>query len=1359
MQAGDVIDGRFEIADLVGVGGMGCVYRGLDRLNGQPVAVKVVGLKGTQAVERFLREASLMAELHHPGIVRYVAHGRTDAGPYLAMEWLDGSDLDAFLRSQGGTTERSSSVGTDPTVAELTRVDDASGVGLGPESELPASGTQRAGLPVADVLAIGLRVASALAELHRRGIVHRDVKPSNLFLAGGSPRQTKLLDFGTARFVSGQDKLTEAGVLVGTPWYMSPEQAVGREDLLPAVDVWALGCVLHEALAGRPPFEAKHPLAVLARIVVDEPPDLGALRPDLPEELVRIVRRMLEKNERSRIADGAAVHDALSEIVNRGAVAAASGRVVALGSSLPTLPCASLGHADAGAATAIDSPGARKRAVRPSGALTAVEARVLSLILARGHAPLPLLPELAARLAKGLERYGCALRPLADGMGSLLVTSVRARAPKDQASNLARAALFLRDELPAMSLVVATGRGQASADAPLGEVLDRAVARALELPPGDVGLDALTAAMLEGRFEVRASEHGAVLGGERETEGTRTLLGKPTLWVGRQRELAMLVATFEECVDEAAPRALLVTAPAGVGKTRLRHEFLHALGAAERDFGLLLAQGDALSAGSPFAMIGPAIRRAAGVLDGEPPERRRHKLVQRVTRGSSDPELQRAAPFLGELVGIAFGDDDNESLRAARGDPMLLGELMKKALVTWLRAECAARPLVVVLEDLHWGDQPSVAYLDALMQALPDAPLFVLALARPEIHDSFPGLWARHNIQELRLHQLSKGASEKLVRHALGERADATTLETIVSKAGGNPFYLEELVRFAAQGKLLSVPESVLGTVQARLHALDAEARRVLRAAGIFGEVFWESGVETLVGRETGAFKLAEWLEELGRQELIVERHPSRLPRQHEFKFRHALVQDAAYAMLTAEDRALGHRLAGEWLLSAGEQDPRVLAEHFARGGDRAQAVVWFHRAAEQAFDGNDLDGVLACVERALAAGAEGERLGSLLALKSHAAYWKSEYQAAKRYGEEALGALAAGGESWYRAAGSALVSAARTGDMAAVDGLFSRILATECGDDAGDAQLICLCRGTFQLIFNTQFQKADRALERIAELARSRPGLDALTRAQVHHVQGVRAAHAGDVPTFLEHLAAAVAAFERAGDTRNVSLERSTVAWCHAELGDVTRAVELGEASLASCRSLGAQQAVTYAKVNLGYVLSLQAGRAEDARSMLLEAVDECRAVMNLRLEGWARAHLANLEHDAGRPDAEYEHAELASERLEASPGLQAWALATLARALVRKGRAAEAVAPVERAMELLRELGGLLQGESLPPLALAGVRRALGDEHAARAAVTDARERLLRRAERVGAAQRAGFLALPVNAETLRLFEELGA
>lgn len=1350
MRAGDLIDGRFEIGELVATGGMGRVYRALDRLEGRSVAVKVIRLSGEVAVERFGREVALMAELHHPGIVRYVAHGTLESGPYLAMEWLDGKDLDAFLRAHGGgraaDTLPSATSAQRPTVSyrpgqELTLPSPE----LPPVAE-PVEHTARPGLPVSDVLAIGRRVASALAELHRRGIVHRDIKPSNLFLVGEAPQHTKLLDFGTARYSSALNKLTAAGSLIGTPSYMSPEQASGRAELAPTVDVWGLGCVLHETLAGRPPFEASQPLAILVRIMMDEPPDLAALRPDAPPDLVRAIRKMLTKEVSERFADGAAAHAALEAVASeesRGAT------LVLPGSTQPL---------DDRSVDSARSPD-RASSSRPSLSLTNEESRVFSLLLAHGHGALTSVStEEQARLGRGLERFGCQLIALADGRGSLLITSKRPRSPKELVSNLARAALYVREQLPSLSLLLATGRGRLNGSVPVGQVLDQAVSELLLVPSGDIRIDRLTAPLLEGRFELRQTDEGKLLGREHDTEETRTLLGKPTAWVGRARELASLVGTFEECVAESSPRALIVTAQPGIGKTRLRHELMRALSEGGHDFGLLLGQGDALSAGSPFAMIGPAIRRAAAIYDGEPIETRRQKLTARVTREGTSDELCRAVPFLGELVGIPFDGANNESLRAARKDPMLLGDLMRRAFIEWLRVESAARPLLFVLEDLHWGDAPSVQYLDAAMQALPEAPLFVLALARPEIHETFPGLWSQRHTQELRLHQLSKNACERLVRNALGENADPAMLGTIVARAGGNAFLLEELVRSAAEGKLSEMPETVLGMVQARLDALDLEARRLLRAAGIFGEVFWQAGVESLLGGNCGAFQLNEWLEELCRQELIVARNASRLPGQHEFKFRHALVQDAVYQMLTGDDRALGHRLAGEWLSSAGESDPLVLAEHFVRGGDAERACLWYQRAAEQALEGNDLDAVLACADRAIRAGAAGEQLGVLRALQSQAAYWKSEYQAAKEYGEASIEALPEGTAGWFRAVGSNLVSSARTGDVGGVDRLFARALSAHAEPDAGAARLICLCRGTFQLIFRGEFAKADQALVRIAELAKDTADLDALTRAQVHHVQGVRAAHIGDVATFLRHLQAAVSAFELAGDTRNVSLERTTVAWCFAELGEIERAHEHCSRSLEYCQRIGAQQAITYAKVNLGFILTYRSGGLAAAHGVLNEAIAECQSVGNLRLEGWARAHLASVEHDAGNLTAELQQAEIASERLAASPGLQAWALALHARALLRQGRPKEALPRVERALGLLNDLGGLLQGESLPPLVLVETRLALGERERAGSAALDARRRLLGRAERLDAAFRESFLALPDNARTLSLAAELG-
>src|SRR5688572_16998511 len=201
---------------------MGEVYRALDRESGRLAALKVLRVGDPQSLERFAREEAVLAELRHPCIVSYLTHGRTADGLlYLAMAWLEGEDLGQRL-----------------TGASL---------GLG------------------DVLLIAERTAGGLAAAHARGIVHRDVKPSNLFLIEWQPARATLLDFGVARLAS-LEPLTASGMAVGTPLYMSPEQARGARDIDARADVFALGCVIFRALTGHHPFSAGSPAELMARL-------------------------------------------------------------------------------------------------------------------------------------------------------------------------------------------------------------------------------------------------------------------------------------------------------------------------------------------------------------------------------------------------------------------------------------------------------------------------------------------------------------------------------------------------------------------------------------------------------------------------------------------------------------------------------------------------------------------------------------------------------------------------------------------------------------------------------------------------------------------------------------------------------------------------------------------------------------------------------------------------------------------------------------------------------------------------------------------------------------------------------------
>ncbi len=268
------IAGRFRIEEEVASGGMGRVYRAVDETSGDKVAVKVLRSKEVMEPDRFTREAALLATLEHPGIVRHVAHGMETDFQYLVMEWVAGETL--------------------------------------------ASRLQTTGLTVDEALSVMSQAAEALGAAHARGFVHRDVKPDNLIFVegegGSSGGLIKLVDFGLARAARDSDALTRSGILLGTPGYMAPEQAEGVRDLDVRVDVFALGCVLYEALTGHPAFEGASQLALRTKILIGEPAPLAEACPEAPVRLVALVERMLAKDRALRPRDAGVVARELARV-------------------------------------------------------------------------------------------------------------------------------------------------------------------------------------------------------------------------------------------------------------------------------------------------------------------------------------------------------------------------------------------------------------------------------------------------------------------------------------------------------------------------------------------------------------------------------------------------------------------------------------------------------------------------------------------------------------------------------------------------------------------------------------------------------------------------------------------------------------------------------------------------------------------------------------------------------------------------------------------------------------------------------------------------------------------------------------
>jgi tRNA A-37 threonylcarbamoyl transferase component Bud32/tetratricopeptide (TPR) repeat protein len=1172
----------------------------------------------------------------------------------------------------------------------------------------------RGPLTVAQTIRIARRVAEGLAAAHAWGITHRDVTPANIMLRANQQDSTrepevKLLDFGLA--VHGR-----AEGAAGTVGYAAPEQARGDVAPSPRADVFSLGCVMVECLLGEKPFEAETDVGVIARMLEGDTARVTTRLTNVPVALARLLARMLAADPESRPRDGAAI----------------------------AMELAVFDRASAPALSAVRSSELRWSDLRggsePRGSVTDAEERACEVLVAAGVAVG------SPRLRAELEALGA---DITFDEGRITCTWAIESSAVERAVRGARGALAVRRfDVHARASLVA-GKSAVS-----GFV---AALDTLPVTPS-IRVDADTARLLGDRFVIRPESNDAALGElvllrEGASPHSRTsLLGRETRCVGRDREIGLVVSTFDECTEEPDARIVWITGPPGIGKTRVRDEVLAKIAASARVPQVWSAQADPTHAGVVLGVIADLVRSAASIGEGaRDDDAQRAALESRVGASVAEADRPRVVEFLSELLDLPVAQPSAQ-LRAAREEPLLMGDQIRRAFEDLVVAELGRGPLALVVEDLQWSDAASVRAIADLARVARDRPLFVLLLGRPEAKDTHLRLVADRQPTGVALGKLGTKAMEKLVTQALGEAPDAALVASIVERAGGNPFFAEELVRATSPqsgapsrrtGAATETTTAALAMLESRLTSLEPEARRVLRAGSVFGAQFASADVAVLLGEEASREFVDAWCAWLAEREVLTQNGAA-------WTFRHALVRDAAYGMLTEDDRKTAHAHAAEILERALHAPGPVIAEHWSQAGELDRAARWLATSATGALEANDLTACVDLGERALVELEDDEIRGELLVVLTEAHRWRGDYDASAARAREAIDLLPRGSARFYRAVSELASIAGSVGSPEDFEAAIGKLDATPGDSDASSerqrnsvAASIAWSRAAMQLIVRGD-ARALPFLERAEVAAESD-----LARGRVEQAFAVRAGVQGELEELARRYQASVTAFERAGDTRSACMQELNLASSLCDLGKDAEARARLDHGAREAEARGLSTVIALAH-HLDGILRAREGLIDDAIKAQKRALETFAAQGNARMEGGVRTHLAELFLRRNMHDDALRESLASAELLSSIPPARARALAVLALIHLARGSVDAALAASAEALSLA-ESSGVEGSEAVVWTARAEALAASGSPDAPEAR-EKGRKRLVARAAAITDARaRETYLAVPENARLL--------
>ncbi len=898
--------GPYEIVEEVGRGGMGVVYKARDERLDRLVAIKMLThhLNADETAKtRFIAEARAAAGLEHPNIATIYDIGETPDGRlYIAMAFYEGETLSDRL--------------------------------------------ERGPLEVAEAVDIARDVAAGLARAHERQIVHRDIKPANILLT--SDGGVKILDFGIAKIAN--LALTESGATIGTVAYMSPEQARGGE-VDHRSDLWSLGVVLYEMLAGRRAFDGVYQDAVIYAILHETPDPLKTQRKDVPAPLSDAVDRALRRDPADRFTSAEAFHAALANLESRPATPRVSRLPAAVPERLRATVVVSQLH---GFFQLMDCMIPDELQAVTQRIQTEVDELVRTwdgrLHQCDGDSIIALfgVPEAheddfvrAVRAARGIHahlgtisdeieaRTGCRLSP-ATGIdtGILVVQS------QQNALNITGSALNLATQL---SLHAESDEILISPDC------ERLVRPFFETEPGHATrIKGSSSSITPYRV---ASETGL------ETRLEAAEKAGMTTYSGRDAELDQLLELYRLAM-EGSGQFVTVVGDAGLGKSRLLYEFVRKI---EHDGAILKGRCQAYGEKVAYLPFIDLLRQSFGLTNDMTPQEMQSIIVERIA--AIDAGLDVFIPLYLHVLSISAGDRplpdhlQGEDLRMA----------MVEALAGVITLSAQHRPTVLLLEDWHWADDASKDVLMQVAEIAASYPLLVVVTYRPEHQAS----WSHSGHHTpLHLKPLDESSSRALIASAFGAEDVSDELAAqLHARTGGNPFFLEEISRALLEEDLVGVddgtanptksletidlPDTVQAVIRSRLHRLDYQVRKTVRIAAVIGREFPRRVLAEIVPESDDLRHALDTLRELG---LIQQTQvlPEAL-----YRFKHVLAQDVAYDSLLQHQRKALHLQVGEAIerLFPDQRDEYLdlLVHHFARAEDYRRAATYGKSAADRA--------------------------------------------------------------------------------------------------------------------------------------------------------------------------------------------------------------------------------------------------------------------------------------------------------------------------------------------------------------------------------------------------------------------------